>query len=280
MALHPMNQANLAKYIPEIWAKEVQMAVEENLVFGAHVDRRYEKYASYGDTIIVPTLANLTATNYEANIDINLDATTQGSVNISIDKRYYIAFAVDDYTRIQDYPNYFDNAKVKVAYGLAHQIDDSLATLVPAFNTSNDVGTAGTALTADTLIAAYEALNEANAPMEPRVWILDPESITDLLKCDYFVRMDYTSAGVSERGFQGRQIFGAPVYMSTNVNANGSYHRAVYMAEEALALVMQMQPKIRVDRHALRQSDMVVAQTLYGVCEMRDTFGCQIDTRS
>ena len=51
MALTPMNQTNLANYIPTVWAKEVQAAVENNLVFGAHVDRRYEKYASFGDTI-------------------------------------------------------------------------------------------------------------------------------------------------------------------------------------------------------------------------------------
>jgi hypothetical protein len=257
----------------------VQAAVESTLVFGANVDRRYEKYAAYGDTIVVPVLSNISASAFNAAADISFTTTTENAVNISIDKRYYAAFGVDDFTREQDALSYFDKAKAKIAYGLSKQIDQDLASLVTSLG--NNVGTEGSALTIDVLIDAYESVNENDAPEQDRCWIFDPESITDLLKLDYFVRMDYVPESVHRRGFSGRQIFGAPVYMTTNLPAvNTSYHAAVYMHKECFALVMQLQPRIRLERHTPRLADVLVGEALYGVKEMRDGYGVWIKTRS
>ena len=281
MAYTSMNQTNLANYIKTVWVKEVQMAVEEEFVFANLVDRHYEKYATPGvRTIVQPLMATLTAAAFAGGTNIAWTNTTQGALNISIDQQYYVAFGVDDFTQIQDYVGYFQQARHKTAYALAHQIDLSLAVLVPAFNTSNDVGTQGDPLTSDTLIDAYTKLNVANAPSNNRSWAFDPESIQDLMKSDMFIRMDYTPGSVSANGFLGRQIFGAPVYMSTNVDATGAYHNACYMQKEALALAMQMQPTARIERYLPELSDIVVVEAMWGVLEMRDTYGCQINTRS
>lgn len=279
MSLHPMNQTNLANYIPTLWSKEVQAAVEKNLVFGGLVDRRYEKYASYGNKIVVPVLSNLSATAFNAKTDINFSTTNESCVNIDLDQRYYVAYGVDDYTEVQDMIGYLDAAKEKAGYAAAKQIDDTLAARVNSF--SQAVGTEGATLTSDQLISAVEYLNLADAPESQRAWIFDPESIGDLYKIDYFVRMDYTDTGIHKTGFQGRQIFGAPVYMTTNLEeVNSTYHAATYLHKDALALVMQMTPKAFMKYHLPRLSDVVVVETLFGSQEMRDTFGVWIKTRS
>ena len=279
MALTPQNQTNLALYIPDVWAKEVQAAVESNLILGKICDRHYEENASYGDNIVVPVLSNLSATAYNAAADISLTTTTESSVNIAINQRYYVAYGVDDFTRVQDMISYFDKAKDKAAYAISKQIDTSIASTVNSF--SQTVGTEGAALTEATLISAYEYLNLADAPESDRAWVFDPESITDLLGRDYFVKMDYVPDSVVSKGFSGRQVFGAPVYMTTNLLAvNSSYHAAWYMQKEATALVMQMQPKTSLERLAQRLADVVVCKALWGVKEMRDTFGVWIKTRS
>jgi hypothetical protein len=279
MALTPMNQTNLANYIPTVWAKEVQAAVERNLVFGANVDRHYEKYATYGDTIVVPVLSNLAASPFNAAADINLTTTNETSVNISINQRFYAAYGVDDFTAKQDALSYFDKGKTKLAYAMAKKIDDTLAALVNSLG--NSVGTEGSAISIDTIIEAYESLNENEAPETDRAWIFDPESITDLLKIDYFVRMDYVPESIHRRGFSGRQIFGAPVYMTNNLlTVNTSYHAATYFHKETWALVMQMQPKVKVERFPARLSDALVIEALWGVKEMRDGYGVWIKTRS
>ncbi len=280
MALNPMNQTNLANYIPAIWAKEVQSAVERALVLANLIDRHYQKYAYTGNKVVVPLMANLSATAFVMGTNINIDNTTQGVLNISINKQYYTATAVDDFTEIQDYVGYFEKAREKHAYALAKEIDTSLAVLVPAFNTGNDIGTQGDAITADTVIEGYEKLNVAEAPQSGRSWVFDAESITDLVKADFFVRMDYVPGSVSANGFQGRQILGAPVYMSNNVDATGAYHNAIYWQEEALALVTQLMPKAHIGRVEPQLSDVLITEALWGCMEMRDTFGCQINTRS
>ncbi len=280
MALNPMNQTNLANYIPSIWAKEVQMATERNLVMANLIDRHYQKYAYTGNKVVVPKMANLSATAFVMGTNINIDNTTQGVVNISINKQYYTATAVDDFTVIQDYVGYFEKARGAHAYALSKEIDTSLAVLVPAFNTGNDVGTQGDAITADTVIDAYTKLNVADAPQAGRSWVFDPESIEDIIKADFFVRMDYVPGSVSANGFQGRQILGAPVYMSNNVDATGAYHNAVYWQQEALALVTQLMPKAHIGRIETQLSDVLIMEALWGCVEMRDTFGVQINTRS
>ncbi len=280
MALTPQNQTNLANYIPTIWSKEVQAAVEDALVCGALVDRSYEKYATGGGgTIVVPVLTNLSATAFNAATDISLTTTTETAVNISMNYRYYTAYGVDDFTVVQDAINYLEKGKSKAAFAIAEQIDTSIATLFSGFDAST--GTEGTAIDETNIIAAYEILNEANAPFSERAWVFDPESITDIIGRDFFIRMDYVPGSVVASGFQGRQILGAPVYMTNNLPAvNTTYHAATYLHKEALCLVMQMKPTITLERFPARQTDAVVCKALWGTREMRGTFGAWIKTRS
>ena len=113
------------------------------------------------------------------------------------------------------------------------------------------------------------------------MWIFDPESITDLLKIDMFVRSDYVPEGVMSKGFSGRQILGAPVYWSTNLPAvNTSYHAAAYMHKQALAAIVQSLPGVQKFHWDERSTTVVRANALYGALEMRDAFAVWIKTRS
>ncbi len=280
MATTPMNQTNLANYIQTIWAKEVQAATEYNLVFGANVDRSYEKYDTGAGTIVVPILSNINPSAYNAAADISYNTTTESAVNITLNQRYISAFGVDPFTRVQDAIGYFTKAQSKLVYGLSKTIDYGVACLVSGFG--NSTGTEGTALGVDQAIAAYETLNENDAPFDGRCWIFDPESITDLIGLDFFVKMDYVEGSVSQRGFQGRQIFGAPVYMTNNLQVvNTTYHAAAYFQKEAIALCVPQPPTVRVLPDVRRGgADVCIARAMWGQKEMRDGFGCWIKTRS
>ena len=280
MATTPLNQTNLANYIPTLWAKEVQAAVENSLVCGKLVDRSYESLSKGGGgTIVVPILSNISAAAYNAAADISYTTTNESAVNITINQRYYAAYGVDPFTQIQDALNYFEKAKGKLSYALAKQIDTGVNGKFNSF--SNSVGTEGTALGIDQMIGAYESLNENDAPFDGRAWIFDPESITDLMGLDFFVRMDYVPGSVSANGFQGRQILGSPVYMTNNLTAiNTNYHAATYMHKEALALVIQGTPDIKLAYDTRRISDVLIVKALWGQQIMRNGFGVWIKTRS
>ena len=280
MAFDMISSTNLANWIPTVWSKEVLADVENSLVTGALFDRSYEDLVrSGGDTIVVPHLAEISANIVNTAIDVTLYDAIQNVTNIALNYKYDIAVEVSDIEQLQTNPKYFSKVTSKLAYGIAKQIDVNCNVQFRGFN--NAVGTVNTALTEDVLIEAYEKANEANAPYSDRAWVFDPASITDLMKLDYFVRMDYVSGSVSEQGFVGRQIMGSPVYISTNLDTYaGGPHAAGYFQRETVALVMQMQPKFEVARIPLRHADAIVGLAVWGIQEMRGTFGVTVNTRS
>ena len=280
MAYDAISATNLANWIPTVWSKEVLADVEHSLVTGALFDRTYETFArGGGDTIVVPHLAEISANAVNTAADLTLYDAVQNVTNIALDQKYDIGIEVDDINQLQTNPKYFEKVRSKLAYGLAKQIDINCNVLFKSF--SNAVGTVNVALTEDEILSAYEKLNIYDAPASDRHWVFDPESITDLMKLDYFVRSDYVGDHPVVKGFAGRQILGSPVYFSTNLdNYAGGPHAAAYFQREACALVVQMQPKFEIARIPLRHADAIIGLCVFGVQEMRDTFGVLINTRS
>lgn len=275
------NAANVAPYIPEIWGTIIQAATEAELVFANHCDRRFEAQLTKGDTVRIPLLADFgTADAVNTTVDLTLYSTSQTCTNVVVNYWYQKSVGLAEQEQIQDSPDILVAALGKCGYAIGKNIDSALATLVNSTFTTYGEGTQNSALTADVLINCYEDLNEADVPDTDRVWIFDPESITDLLKLDYFVRMDYVPDGVVSKGFQGRQIFGAPVYMTTNLNGFADSHEAVYMHREGLILLQQKAPTVHAFDWPQRFSRVVGVSTLYGVLGARATFGVCICTRS
>ena len=280
MTSNAIPAANIAPYIPELWSTTVLAATEAELLFANHVDRRFEKDLKYGDTLHIPNLADFGDANaVDYTTDLALYTTIQTCTNIIVNYQYYQAVGVGDMEQIQNRPDFLKVALEKCGYSVGKMVDDTIADLVNGLDKSE--GAEGSALTADVLINCYTDLNLNNVPDSNRVWIFDPYSIQDLLKLDYFVRYDYVPEGVVSKGFQGRQIFGAPVYMTSNLNVIiTSYHAAVYMHKEALALVSQEKPQIFTFRWPEKFTDVVGVKTVFGVAEERDTFGIWIKTRN
>jgi len=273
--------ANVSPWIPEIWGTIIQMATEADLVFATHVDRRFEAQLTYGDTVRIPILADFgTADAVNTTADLDLYNTTQTCTNVVVNYWYQKSVGLAEKEQLQDHPDILVAALQKCGYAISKNIDSALATLVNSTFTTYGEGTQNSALTADVLINCYEDLNEADAPQGDRVWVFDPESITDLLKLDYFVRMDYIPDSVVTKGFQGRQIFGSPVYMTTNLNGFADSHEAVYMHKEGLVLLQQKAPTVHAFAWPQRFSNVVGVSTLYGVLGARAAFGVCICTRS
>lgn len=275
-----ITATNLANWIPTVWSKDVLADVEKALVTAAHCDRAYEMYSTGGgDTIVVPHLAEISANVVNTSRDMTLYDAVQNVTNISINQKYDIGVIVDDINKVQTMPKYYEKVRTKLSYGLAKQLDINVGALYKGFN--NKSGTVNVALTEDVLIEAYENLNGADAPADERAWVFDEASITDLMKLDYFVRMDYIPDSIVKKGFRGREIFGSPVYMTTNLDTYaGGPHAAAYSHKEALALVVQIPPALKVFEVPLQHGWAIKGLVLFGVQEMRGTFGNLINTRS
>lgn len=273
------NASNVAPYIPELWSTIVQAAEEANLVFTLHADRRFEAELPVGDTVHIPLLTDFgSADAINVDADITTYAGDQTCISVVVNYHYQKSVQLGEKEQIQDSPDLLVNALKKCGYSVAKQKDTHLGALVASGTTS--VGTQNVALTADTLIDAYEGLNDLDVPDESRLWVFDPESITDLLKLDYFIRMDYVPDGVVSKGFRGREIFGGPVYMTTNLNGSATSHDAAYYHPEAIIMLSQQSPTVFSWPWPQRFSQVVGVKTLYGVRIARANYMVIINTRS
>ena len=264
-------------FLPEVWSQEAIVARESRVVFAKLVNRVFERNLRFGDTIHVPSVSNLSARTKTANTAINYETQTEINTDISITTHQYAAMAVEDITKVQSNRDLMATYAGKIGYALDLAVDDVIAGLVDDF--SQTIGALATALTYALLLEARQNLDDADAPMEDRVIVVSPAEEAGMMQLDHFINRDYTEAlgagkdGGSDRGWIGKWL-GMPIYKSTNVegdNTNG--HDNAMFQKEALALVMQIKPKMESQRDIDYLVDKVAAQQLYGTQEMRDNHG-------
>ena len=267
-------------FIPEIWSPLAIVAREDNLVYANLVDRRFEDRLSFGDTIHVPSVGNLTArTKTKAsNAAITFETVTETNTDISIATWEYVAMAVESIVKVQANRNMMQLYAGKLGFGLALAVDDVLAGLPDNF--SQTVGTLAVELTDDNTLRARQYLADANAPMEGRAIVISPAQEAGYLKLDRFVRDDYSAlhgVGARESGLQQAYVTSflrIPIYVSTNTEGtNAAGHDNTMLQKEAVALVMQEKPTMHSQYDIDYLVDKVAIEQIYGTKEMRDNHG-------
>ena len=81
-------------------------------------------------------------------------------------------------------------------------------------------------------------------------------------------------------GFVGT-IAGVQIFESSNISVDGSDDSiGGVFSQDALALAMMQDLKIESQRDASLRADEIVATAVYGVGELNDTNGCEIESDS
>ena len=78
-------------------------------------------------------------------------------------------------------------------------------------------------------------------------------------------------------------VYGVDVYLSNNVVTESGTPDLVHnlmFHKEAFGLAMQLAPKVEADYNVASLATEVVAHTIYGVVELRDTFGVDVTVQS
>jgi len=259
-----------AVFIPEVWAKEVQLAREDKLVMANRVDRFDLEFANGGDILHVPQIANLSAGNISTS-DGSLTATapTEGEITLTVDKWKGISIDIIDLVTAQSRYDLMAKYAEKMGFGLALAVDDDLMALYAGL--SQSVGTAATDITDAVFRSGVQLLDEANAPMEDRHAVLHPEQKNALLGIDKFVRYDAlgmaNSIGI-RKGDIG-ELYGVTTLVSTNVGKTATERENIMWQKSAFGLAMVKQ--VKIEKFARTKfSQTLGSSELYGVAEMRD----------
>ena len=268
------------KFIPELFSKNVLVAVKNKLVVVSFVNHSYEKELVKGDTLYIPQTNTISATEITIGTEgVQKNPFNTTAVTLTINKYYEAPATVDYMSRRQSQVDLLGKAEDESAYAISKEVDSSVCALFSALSDDTGYGTDGSAITDDVLISAVEELDEADVPEENRAWIFDPSCKADILKIDKFVRSDYFAGDVIPTGGFRKDIYGAPLLVTNNLTANSTGNYGAYLHRDAIAIVISESLEVdRVDQ-PLKHQVVINTSSLWGVIELRDDFGCPILTR-
>ena len=265
-----MTPTTGAVFIPEVWSKEVQMARRNKLVFANLVDMRYEKDISYGDTIHITSIAEMTADAITPGTAITPVAPTETEQTIVIDQYYGKAVELQDMLKKQSMVDLMKPYSDVIGFALAKAIDASLAAQF-ANVTASHKQTAVANLTFNGIVDAHGLLDQDNVPQEDRVFVVNWAGLADLRKLDEFSSYNETGqVGLKEKklGIVGT-IYGAPVYLTNAIATDSGAYQFLLFHKDAFALVVQSEPEMESDRDILKKADLLSGSCLWGVKTVR-----------
>jgi len=169
---------------------------------------------------------------------------------------------------------------------IAKKVDTDLVDLFGSFASGNDLGSAGTELTADLLLKAESTLRALNVP-RPYYAVFHPKAVFNLKKTltqagysGTATALSSTGENVFGSGFVGN-IFGIDVYENANVTVDGSDDSVGGVFHPmSLGLAMKMDFKLETQRDASLRATEIVGTVTYGKGVVKDDYGCAVTVDS
>lgn len=276
-----------AVFLPTIWSNETLRATENALVAAGLVKRYDYLVKSRGQTITIPNVSNaFTARQKTQGSDVTDDAVTEVATTIQINNWYYNSFIIEDIVSVQSNYDLRTEYSNKAGYSIAKQVDTSVMSNWSSW-TNTAVGTYGIDIGDAVLVAAMEALNLADMPLEDRAFIIHPKQLSAIMKIDKFVKADYlgqyqnptpVKTGPNNRYVWG-EIYGIRVYYTNNLPVTAAtpnqYHNML-LHKEAIALALQQAPRLQAAYWLVSLGWRVIVDTIYGYTALRLTGGVEV----
>ena len=170
---------------------------------------------------------------------------------------------------------------------IAKKIDKDLTALFGGFSTT--VGSASTAMSASLIFQAVAKLRANSVPGDNLNAVIHPQVAFDL-KSGLTNTFANPNPGVGNEILRSSlvgQIAGVNIFETSNMadssgnnpGTTGDYKGAVFHPD-ALGLAMMQDLKIETQRDASLRADEIVATAVYGVGELDDSKGCEVEADS
>ena len=287
-----------ATFIPEIWSDEIVAAYKKNLVL-ANVVKRMNFKGKKGDTVHVPAPTRGSASAKAASTAVTLIAATETEVAISINKHYEYSRLIEDIVEVQALSSLRSFYTEDAGYALAKQVDTDLIQLGRAFNGAtvgtNDYATAtatskafigsdGTtaynsstsnaaALTDAAIRRTIQRLDDTDAPMDGRFFIIPPSSRNTLMGLARYTEQAFVGNGNAIRNGEIGQLYGIPVFTTSNADfgaGSSGLDRICLMGHrDSMILIEQVGVRSQTQYKQEYLATLYTADTLYGVSALR-----------
>ena len=286
------------EFVPELWSDEVVAAYKSNLVL-ANLVTKMNHNGKKGDTVHVPTPTRGSATAKTTRQQVTLIAATDSEITVAIDKHFEYSRLIEDLLDKQALTSmrqfYTDDA----GYALSKQVDTSLweqtyalqggdgssayhgdtAVIGSDGTTLFSASQAGVALADVGIRKVIQTLDDVDVPMADRFLVVPPVEKKNLTGIARFTEQAYvgeTGGGNTIRNGLIGDLYGIPIYVSTNSPTNNSARACLLAHKSAMVMVEQMGIRTQTQYKQEFLGDLFTADTIYGTGELRNDAGVVI----
>lgn len=252
-----------AKLIAEKWTKEIEQPFFNALYFKDLVTKR-DDLASGGNKLNIPFMSQYEARDKVAGTAVTYDANTETEIELTINKHKYLAFTIEDITKVQS--NYALQELYRGAQkeAIARAMDTDLGSL----HASAGTNIAGGATVDDAdILAVVAALDLANVPQTDRAGIVGAKTMGDLRAVNKYAAYDQT--GKTGLAVSGKavipHVYGMDIHMSNNVVADATNSHNLFFHKSAIGLAIQLKPTYKMEDSVDVIGVKSVLHTIYGL---------------
>lgn len=210
---------NNRAYVPEIWAQESLMVLEENLVAANLVHRSFEnEIAEYGDVVNTRRPGKFEAVRKIDSDEVTVQDASAEKVQVKLNQHLHTSFLIKDGEMSKSFKELVSEYLTPAVKSIANAVDQIVLSSAYQF-LDNKVGQLGVDPTKETVIAANTLMNNNNVPggVNARNFILSPNAEGALLAESEFTKVNEAGDnGVAlQQALLGNK-FGFSFYMDQN----------------------------------------------------------------
>ncbi len=288
-----IDVADIADFVPEVWALETVAAYKANLVM-AQLVSLIPHIGKKGDVIHIPAPSRAAASSKLRNTVVSL-LTYADSVekSVTIDQHFHYARLLEDVAEIQGLPSIRRFFTDDAGYALAKQTDTSLLQLAATWGAGTiysdavigDGTTAwvqtgsgnGSAISDAGVREIVQDFDDEDTPGRDRFLVIPPVEKKRMLGNTRYTEQAFVGeVGMSNsirNGLVG-DLYGFEIYVSSNVETVDSsdctsYRPALFFQRDSLVLAEQLTPRVQEQYKLEALGDLIVADALYGVSTIR-----------
>ena len=195
-------------YVPEFWAQESLIILEENMVAANLVHRDFENVvAKVGDTVNTRRPAEFTAKRKTSADNVTKQDASATNVAVVLNQHVHTSFEIKDGEESTSLKSLVEEFMKPAVLAQVRLVDQVILGQYPKF-IHNRGGKLGTGATEDYLIDMRQVMEENKAPDVSRNLILTPASQASLLKRGIFNQAQQSGSSATLRKGQLGEAFG------------------------------------------------------------------------
>ena len=270
MAVGNVTTSTATEFLRTVWSGYILHAYRNRLGVIDRINRQLEEDAKFARVVNVNKISHLTVGSKGEGTDVSYETITEAKKQITVDKWKYVAFRIDDIVRLQTDANLRAEYTDEIGYGLKKQQNADVVALFAGATYST--GVLGSALNEAERSAAFERLllNDVDTEASDNLtWFISPTEYMGWIREEEIKNSNYYGSNEAIRNAQMKTLYGGLVWQSNVIQANGAGHDNALVYRDALTIIQQLAPRVVTEWVIGNISQAVVADTVYGVGELR-----------